>query len=68
MAKTDTQISCRVTHEFKARLEAQAASGRLALPQKLPGPKGPGSLQSPYSADRFFFRHASSTAQNTRER
>ena len=24
MAKTETQISCRVTYEFKARVEAQA--------------------------------------------
>ena len=31
MAKTDTQISCRVTHEFKARLEAQAARERRSV-------------------------------------
>lgn len=28
MAKTETQISCRVTGEFKARLEAQALRER----------------------------------------
>lgn len=28
MAKTDTQINCRVTSEFKARLEAQAQKER----------------------------------------
>ena len=31
MAKTDTQISFRVTSEFKARLEAQAQRERRAV-------------------------------------
>ena len=31
MAKTDTQINCRVTSEFKARLEAQAQKERRSI-------------------------------------
>lgn len=31
MAKTETQINCRVTWEFKARLEAQAQRERRSV-------------------------------------
>ena len=31
MAKTETQIACRITWEFKARLEAQAQRERRSV-------------------------------------